>query len=155
MSVRANVETFRNIPIFSGCDPAHLQLLAFSAVGENFEPGSILVQQGQTGTAAYLVLSGQAEISTDDKGPLGEVGPGSFLGQVAMIGASPYSVTVRALDLVSTARIDRDLFLRVAQEFPEFGNAVLRTLARKLGTAIDELGEVRQLLQRARTFRSL
>ena len=39
MSVRADVETIRNIPIFSECEPAHLQLLAFSAVRENFAPG--------------------------------------------------------------------------------------------------------------------
>ena len=32
MSVRADVETLRSIPIFSECDAVHLQLLAFSAV---------------------------------------------------------------------------------------------------------------------------
>jgi CRP-like cAMP-binding protein len=72
-----------------------------------------------------------------------------------MIGGSPYSITATAVDAVSTARIDRDLFLRVAQEFPEFGAAVMRSLARKLDLSVQDLEEARQLLQKARSFRSL
>jgi CRP-like cAMP-binding protein len=155
MSVRADVETFRNIPIFSECEPVHLQLLAFSAVRESFEPGSVLMAQGQEGKAAYLILSGQVEITTEEAGLMGEAGPGALLGEVAMIGGSPYSITATAADAVSTARIDRDLFLRVAQEFPEFGTAVLRSLARKLELSVQDLEEARQMFQNARSFRSL
>ena len=74
------------------------------------EPGKTLLVQGAPGTAAYLVLSGQVEISTEEAGPMGEAGPGVLLGEVAMIGGSPYSITARAVETVSTARIDRDLF---------------------------------------------
>ena len=86
---------------------------------------------------------------------MGEAGPGALLGEVAMIGGSPYSITARAADTVATARIDRELFLRVAQEFPEFGTAVLRSLARKLELSVQDLGEARQLFEKARSFRSL
>lgn len=155
MSVRADVETIRNIPIFSECEPAHLQVLAFSAVRESFEQGSALMRQGDAGTAAYLILSGRVELSAAETGPMGEAGPGALLGEVAMIGGNPYSITATAAEKVATARIDRDLFLRVAQEFPEFGTAVLRTLSRKLELSVQDLEEARQLLQKARSFRSL
>ncbi len=155
MSVRADVETIRSIPIFSDCEPVHLQLLAFSAVRESFEPGKTLVVQGTPGNAAYLILSGRVDISTEEAGPMGEAGPGALLGEVAMIGGSPYSITARAAEAVSTARIDRDLFLRVAQEFPEFGTAVLRSLARKLELSVSDLGRAREMLEKARSFRSL
>jgi len=155
MSVRADVETIRNIPIFSECEPAHLQLLAFSAVRESFEPGRVLMAQGEAGRAAYLILNGQVDISTEEAGPMGQAGPGALLGEVAMIGGSPYSITARAAEAVSTARIDRDLFLRVAQEFPEFGTTVMRALAQKLDQSVQDLEEARLLLQKARSFRSL
>ncbi len=155
MSVRADVETIRSIPIFSECEPAHLQLLAFSAVRESFEPGAALVVEGTPGHAAYLILSGRVELSTQAAGHIGEAGPGALLGEVAMIGGSPCSITARAVDPVMTARIDRDLFLRVAQEFPEFGTAVLRSLARKLELSVEDLGEARQMFDKARSFRSL
>jgi len=155
MSVRADVETIRNIPIFSECEPAHLQLLAFSAARESFEPGSTLLVQGEAGKAAYLILNGRVKISTAETGPMGEAGPGALLGEVAMIGGSSCSITATAAEAISTARIDRDLFLRVAQEFPEFGAAVMRKLARKLENSVQDLDQVRQLLQKARSFRSL
>jgi CRP-like cAMP-binding protein len=155
MSVRADVETIRNIPIFSECEPAHLQLLAFSAVRESFGPGSVLLSQGEPGKAAYLVLSGRVNVSTSEAGLMGEAGPGALLGEVAMIGGSPCSITATAAEQVAAARIDRELFLRVAQEFPEFGTAVLRALSRKLEMSVRDLEDARQLLQKARSFRSL
>ena len=115
----------------------------------------MLLVQGTPGTSAFLILNGRVELSTEGAGLIGEAGPGALLGEVAMIGGSPYSITARAADTVSTARIDRELFMRVAREFPEFGTAVFRSLARKLEHSVEDLGEARQLLQKARSFRSL
>ena len=155
MSVRAEVETFRSIPIFSECEAAHLQLLAFSAVRETFALGEALITQDAPGTSAYLILSGTVEISTKEAGPMGMAGPGALLGEVSMIGGSAYSITARAAEAVAAVRIDRELFMRVAQEFPEFGNAAFRTLARRLDHSLKDLGTARELFEKARSFRSL
>lgn len=154
MSVRADVETFRSIPIFSECDPVHLQLLAFSSVRQGFGPGETVIRQGNRGQAAFLLLSGEVRLSAADEGPLGVAGPGALLGEVAMIGDRPYSVTATAIDEVQTARIDRELFMRVAREFPEFGTAVFGVLARRLENAMDELETTREFFERARSFGS-
>ena len=100
MSVRADVETLRNIPIFSECEAVHLQLLAFSAVRQNFAAGDFVIRQGNTGMAAFLVLSGETRLSSIETGPLGSAGPGALLGEVAMIGDRPYSVTATAVEPV-------------------------------------------------------
>lgn len=155
MSVRADVETFRSIPIFSGCDAVHLQLLAFSAVRQSFAPGDTLLRQDSKGAAAYLILSGEVRLSSEEAGPLGTAGPGALLGEVSMIGDRPYSITATAVDEVQTARIDRDLFMRVAREFPDFGTAVFSVLARRLETAITELEATRESFERARSFEDI
>lgn len=155
MSVRADVETFRSIPIFSECDAVHLQLLAFSAARQSFAPGEFIIRQGNRGASAFLILSGEVRLSATDTGPLGSAGPGALLGEVAMIGDRPYSVTATAVDTVATARIDRDLFMRVAREFPEFGTAVFGVLSRRLDIVMDELEATRQSFEKARSFRSL
>lgn len=154
MSVRADAETFRGIPIFADCDPLHLQLLAFSSVRQSFEPGSLVLKEGMRGGAAFLILSGRADLfAADDK--VGSAGPGALLGEVAMIGDTAYAVTARASEAVTSARIDRALFLRVASEYPEFGSAVFHALAAKLGGAMGELAQVQDLFARAKTFKSL
>lgn len=155
MNVRADVETFRNIPIFSECDPVHLQLLAFSAVRQTYEPGDAVIVQGDENAAAYLILSGNVELSTAEAGVIGIAGPGAFLGEVAMIGGSAYSITGIAAEAVAAVRIDRELFMRVAAEFPEFGAAVFRALARKLEGSVSELAGTREGFDKARSFGSL
>lgn len=155
MSVRADVETFRGIPIFSECDPVHLQLLAFSAGRETYEAGEALIRQGERGAASFLILSGIVDLSTREGGHIGTAGPGALLGEVAMIGGGAYSSTAIALEAVSAARIDRELFMRVASEFPEFGAAVFRALARKLEGSMNELAVAREGFESARSFGNL
>ena len=155
MSVRADVETLRSIPIFSECEAVHLQLLAFSAARQNFASGEFIIRQGNKGTAAFLILSGEVRLSATDAGPLGSAGEGAFLGEVAMIGDRPYSVTATAVETVSTARIDRELFMRVAREFPEFGTAVFNVLARRLDDVMGDLDAARQQFETARSFKSI
>ena len=155
MSVRADVETLRNIPIFSECDAVHLQLLAFSATRQTFSAGEFIIRQGNKGTAAFLILSGEARLSSTEEGPMGSAGEGALLGEVAMIGDRPYSVTATAVETVSTARIDRELFMRVAREFPEFGTSVFNVLARRLDMVMGDLETARQQFEKARSFKSI
>ena len=152
MNVRADVDTLRSIPIFSECDAVHLQLLAFSAVRQSFASGEFVIRQGNRGTAAFLILNGEVRLASTEAGPLGSAGPGSLLGEVAMIGERPYSVTATAIETVATARIDRELFLRVAQEFPEFAATVFKSLARKLERSVVEIDATRQAFEQARSF---
>ena len=155
MSVRADVETLRSIPIFSECEAVHLQLLAFSAVRQNFAAGEFIIRQGNKGTAAFLILSGEARLSSSEAGPLGSAGEGVLLGEIAMIGERPYSVTATALDTVATARIDRELCMRVAREFPEFGTAVFGVLSRRLDGVMRDLEAARQQFVKARSFKTI
>lgn len=155
MSVRADAETFRSIPIFADCDATHLQILAFSAARQAYDEGDVIIKKGLKGGAAYLVLSGRADIVADDGAKIGSAGPGDMLGEVAMIGDLPYSLTARASEPVQAARIDRGLFMRVAREYPEFGSTVFNALARKLDLSMGDLELARHAFERARSFRNL
>lgn len=155
MSVRADAETFRSIPLFAECEAVHLQLLAFSAERQVFEPGDLVIKQGFKGSAAFLLLSGRVDISTEQAGKIGSAGPGAMLGEVAMIGDAAYAVTARTTDAVAAARIDRNLFMRLVKEYPEFGAAVFRALSHKLDSSMEDLGGARQAFDQARSFKNL
>jgi CRP-like cAMP-binding protein len=155
MSVKADAETFRSIPLFAECDAVHLQLLAFSAVRQKFDSGDVVIKQGVKGGSAFLILSGRVDLSTDAGGKIGSAGPGAMLGEVAMIGDAPYAITARTTETLAAARIDRGMFMRLAREYPEFGASVFRALSRKLGYAMDDLGGARQAFDQARTFKNL
>jgi CRP-like cAMP-binding protein len=151
MSVRADAETLRAIPIFRECEAVPLQVMAFAAERQTFAPGETLIAEGTRAKAAYFVLQGNVTLKQGNK-VIGLAEPGSFLGELAMIGNTQYSLTAVAELPVSTARIDRALFLRVANEYPEFGDAVLKAISEKLGSSVRELDGVKNLFNRARSF---
>ncbi len=59
-----------------------------------------------------------------------------FLGELSMIIDAAYSITVKAASTLAAQRIERDLFLRVAAEFPEFSLQVMKNLSGKLGRSM-------------------
>jgi CRP-like cAMP-binding protein len=158
MSVRADAETLRQIPIFAECEPVHLQLLAFASERQQFVSGEAIISQGKKAKSAFLLLSGNADIrqlSGLQDQSIATAEPGSLLGEVAMIGQSTYAISALALGPVSTARIDHTLFLRVANEYPEFGQNVFRVLARRLESSMLDFESVREKFMRARSFLDL
>lgn len=158
MSVRADAETLRQIPIFAECEAMHLQLLAFAAERHDFVAGETILKQGEKAVSAFLILSGHAEL-TEVSGyqirKIAKAEPGSLLGEVAMIGQSNYAISATAATAVATARIDYPLFFRVVREYPGFGQNVFRSLSRKLEFSLHELDIVRNQFNRSRAFSDL
>ena len=155
MKVRAEAEVFRRIPLFADCDWAQLQVLAFNCDREEFDEGETIVKQGAKGDAAYLILKGRAEVVTTTAGrtrPVAAVEAGSFIGELAMIAGLPYSITAIAVISVTAARVPRGLFMRVAEEFPEFGAKVFAAMARKLDGSVNDLMTVKRAFDEARPF---
>ena len=151
MSVWADAETLRAIPIFADCAVVSLQVLAFSSERQLFESGEPLLKQGYKGAPAYLILTGSVDIQSEGKA-IGQVGPGALLGEVSMIGQLPCTISATATSAVTAARISRALFLRVAEEYPDFGKAVFQALARKLDNSMRGLTDAQALFDNARNF---
>ena len=155
MSVRADAETLRQIPIFADCESVHLQLLAFASERQHFVTGEAVIRQGEKAKSAFLVLNGHAEIwqkTGSDQQLVAMAVPGTFLGEVAMIGKTTYSISALAANPVSTARIDHTLFLRVANEYPEFGRTVFTAMARRLDHSMRDFDSVKNHFTRAKSF---
>jgi CRP/FNR family transcriptional regulator, cyclic AMP receptor protein len=155
MSVRADAETLRQIPIFADCESVHLQLLAFASERQHFATGEAIIKQGEKAKSAFLMLSGHAEIWQrigNDAQLIASAEPGTFLGEVAMIGKTTYSVSALASSSVSTARIDHALFLRVANEYPEFGQTIFNAMARRLDSSMRDFDSVKNYFARPKSF---
>jgi CRP-like cAMP-binding protein len=145
MSVRADAESFRQIPIFRDCDPVALQVMAFAAERQTFLAGEVIVAQGKKATAAYFIMSGSARVLQQDN-VVGRAEPGSLLGELSMIAGGIYSISAVAETQVATARLDTGLFLRLAEEYPGFGQAILKSVSGRLDSTVKELGSVRTMM---------
>ncbi|NND49472.1 MAG: Crp/Fnr family transcriptional regulator [Rhizobiales bacterium] len=143
------VELLRRIPIFAKIEPSRLKLLAFTSERVTYEPGQELCRQGDIGDAAYLVISGEAEILVDTPaGPLkiAEVSKNALVGEIAIINDVPRTATVKAGTRVEALRITKDHFLRLVAEFPQIAIEIMRVLATRLSRTNEELTDARRQL---------
>jgi CRP-like cAMP-binding protein len=150
MRSRPDIEVLRQIPLFAGTDDIHLKFLSFSAKRVELEKGSVLFQKGTEGAAAYLVLAGTAEIYEDAEAAgrvVATAESGALLGELSMIANVAYGVTVKTASDFAAKRIDRDLFIRMAGEFPEFGMGIMRNIAERLGRSAGAFKDLRPLFQ--------
>ena len=97
----------------------------------DFSAGSVILSEEAPGSAVFVVLSGEIELSLRGVS-LGQVGAGGIIGEMAMIGSATGSPTAKAVTDVKLARLDRDQFNRMIANHPEFALHALSALASRL-----------------------
>lgn len=110
--------------------------MANSAKVETYDGGEIIVRQFEKDNDLIVVLEGEARIKSFSGETVAEVGPGSIIGEVALIDDQPRSATVTAVGRTVAARIsgkairkqmETDLLLRAV-----LSENIARVLCRRL-----------------------
>lgn len=143
------VNLLRKIPLFSGIDPGKLKLLAFASDRQTFHDQQIIFNQGEVGDAAYVVVSGIADVIVNIEGTevsVAQLGANEFLGEIAILCDMPRTATVKAKGELVTLKIKKEHFLGLVTDTPELGIEVMRELALRLSRTTTELSEARQKL---------
>jgi CRP-like cAMP-binding protein len=135
-SLQRDVETLRNIPLFAGLPTARLKLIAYTAEVVRFEPGEVIVKQGDPADAVFIVAEGEAEVwltDADDRPiHLATLGAHSLFGETAVLCRSRRTATVQAKDRVVTFKISAQVFLDLVRQSPDIGMQVMTVLAQRL-----------------------
>ncbi|TNM61863.1 cyclic nucleotide-binding domain-containing protein [Aliirhizobium smilacinae] len=140
------VKTLREVPIFASIEPAKLKLLAFACDRVTYRQGQDLCRQGDQGDAAYVLLSGAADVIVSSAAGdirVAEVGPNAIVGEMSVLCNIPRTATVRATSKLEALRISKDHFLALTSEFPEVAAEIMRTLATRLSRTTAELANAR------------
>jgi MFS family permease len=104
------MELLRALPLFAPLPPIVLERLAAAAVEVHVEPMVEAVTQGARGDRFYVIRSGRAVVEVDGA-ETGELGPGDFFGEIALLRDVPRTATVRALEPLDLYAVERDDFL--------------------------------------------
>lgn len=145
MSLQQEVDLLRKIPMFAKIEPAKLKLLAFTSERLSYSDGDVLFHQGEAGDAAFVIISGEAEVGiATDEGPLvvARLSDHDFVGEIAILCDVPRTATVTAVTDLEALRISKDLFFRMVKEFPEIAIEVMRELAHRLENTNSRLRDV-------------
>jgi sigma-B regulation protein RsbU (phosphoserine phosphatase) len=119
-----------------------------------FGAGDVIVREGEAGSEAYIVLSGNCEVTVHDE-VLDHVLPGELFGEVACLGAGTRTATVRAVLDTTLLEMSVDTLRAELHRSPALLDTVLRALADRLRRisdremrARDEHRSLRKVLER-------
>jgi CRP-like cAMP-binding protein len=119
MSIEDDVALLERVPTLRMLGSAALRMLAIGSEQRDFARDDLLFTIGDEADAGFIVQRGAFQISFED-GTRAEVvaGPGTLIGELALIVAMPRPATAIALEHSSVIRIARSLFQRVLESDP-------------------------------------
>lgn len=103
----------KDVKVLAGLSHQERSKLADALSTEMYHAGQNIVTEGETGDKFYLIESGNCEISKKDTGVIANIGKGKYFGEVALLNDMPRQATVKALDNVIVATLDKSGFTRL------------------------------------------
>lgn len=142
----------RKVPLFSGLSASELKLLAFTSELHCFEPGDVLMRQGDPADCAYVILEGEADVLAQTASGdfvIAVLGPNAVPGEIGVLTDAPRTATVRAKTRLKALRISPEVFLRLASGRPERALHVMRQLSAHIANDLRALASLKEELQQA------
>ncbi|NTX06664.1 cyclic nucleotide-binding domain-containing protein [Myxococcus sp. CA040A] len=115
--------TLKACPLFKGFTDTGIQIFAGVAVPRAFPKGTALFTEGKTGESLLIVGEGTVRLSarspSGDDVPLGEVGTGEPLGELALVQKGERLCTATAVTDVSALEIRASDFQKLLATKPQ------------------------------------
>ena len=130
-SKRKYVDNLRNVPLFTSCTTKDLEKIAKAGDEVSMNAGSLIVDQGQTGREAFVVLSGSVVVRRNGK-KVTTLGPGTIVGERSLLDHGPRTATVLCETDCTFLLLDQRAFLGVVDEVPALAHKLLASLAGRI-----------------------
>jgi MFS family permease len=118
-----DLELLRGTPIFEPLPRTVLERVARNSVHSSVRAATVVIREGDVGDRFYIVASGRAEVATDGR-HVATLGPGDYVGEIALLRDVPRTATVTALEDSRLLTLEREEFLRAVT-----GHETARTTA--------------------------
>ena len=137
-------DVLARVDLFSGLGKKDLKELAAECREGKFNPGSVMLSQGEQGLGLFIITKGTAGITRKNSPDgaeevLGAAGAGEVIGELALLDDLPRSATVTAIDEVTVLKLPlwefRRFLRRSLRNDPDVGLALLAVLSRRLRKA--------------------
>jgi len=130
-------QALRASQIFGGLNDRQRARIADLVTIRRFDTGTVILQQGTSAVALYLILDGQVRVTREpeDGGQsisLATLGPGDVFGEMAVIDDETRSSSVTALETTRCALLPRWELLQELRRQPDLAIELLRIFARRI-----------------------
>ena len=117
MSIEDDVALLERVPTLRLLGPSSLRMLAIGSEQRTIYSGEYLFRQGEQADAGFVVQRGAFRID-DGAGAQTTAGPGTLIGELALVVAMQRPSSATAMENSTVIRIARSLFQRVLESDP-------------------------------------
>ena len=107
---RTRLELLQSIPLFAPLSTLALEQLARRLVPVRFAAGETVILEGERGDRFYAIAEGEVEVTTGGRF-VAVLGPGDYVGEIALLHSVPRTATVTARSAVSAFALESDDFV--------------------------------------------
>lgn len=119
------------VPFLAGLSKQQLGLASRLSTALELPVGQILARQGATGAQFFIVIEGHVEVIRNGE-LVATRGPGSPLGEIALLSARPRTATLIAQTPVRARVASQREFAYLLVEVPEISHRLHATMAERL-----------------------
>lgn len=119
--------------MFAGCSKRELQAILKAGDEITMTAGTLIVDQGQMGREAFVVLEGQVTVRRNGR-RVTSLGPGAVVGELSLLDHGPRTASVVCDTDCTLFVLDQRHFQRVVEQHPQIAMKLLGTLAGHIRT---------------------
>jgi CRP/FNR family cyclic AMP-dependent transcriptional regulator len=118
----------KDVPFFSSMSKKELAAVAQQTDEIDVSAGKVLAREGDFGQEFFIIDSGTAEVSRGGQ-RIGELGPGDFFGEMALLEEERRTATVTATSPMSLIVMTRSSFRTLDRTMPKVHATVAQAIA--------------------------
>ena len=130
-SRKQHLETLRNVKLFSSCSKKELEKVAKASDEITMTAGTLIVDQGQTGREAFIILDGEVSVKRNGR-KVATLGSGDVVGELSLLDHGPRTATAVCETDCTLLVIDQRRFLGVVDDVPAISHKLLASLATRI-----------------------
>jgi putative iron-dependent peroxidase len=135
MATDDRLELLRSVPLFSRLRRREIERLVELADEIEVPDGQMLTRQGELGHEFFVVLTGNVIVARDGQ-RMARLGPGDFLGEIALIDGRPRTASATANGPARLLVLSHRQFDSLFDEFPTIARQVVQALVERIGRTV-------------------
>ena len=125
------LELLRRVPLFAGCGRRDVEEIGRLVEEVDVPAGTVLTREGATGGEFFVIVDGEVAIDREGR-RIRTLGPGDFLGEIAMIDHGPRTASATTLGPARLLVLAPREFHSLLDSHAGIRTAVLQKLAERV-----------------------
>jgi CRP/FNR family transcriptional regulator, cyclic AMP receptor protein len=123
-----------SVPLFTGFNRREIEAVGRLMDEVDVKDGRVLIREGAAGREFFIVISGTVRVERNGR-KINELGPGDFMGEIALIDRGPRTATVIAAEPCRLLVLDIGGFRTLVSKYPSVQGKIMKALAERLREA--------------------